>query len=194
MLSRIRKIIEPLTWRIGTWLGGIVPEPNILTLIGLLLSVTVPVLAFYSMFTAGLIVMVASALFDFLDGAVAKALDKRTLFGAFLDSLSDRVSDFCYSVALWFAGVNVLYVMLYIVTAYLISYVRARAEALGVRLEGVGVMERGERVLFLIIIFTIIVITGSPLIPTYILIVTIFLNLITIIQRVYYTYRGLIRK
>jgi len=49
-------------------------------------------------------------------------------------------------------------------------------------------------VLFLIIIFTIIVITGSSLVPTYILIVTIFLNLITIIQRVYYTYRGLIRK
>jgi len=194
MLSRIRRLIEPLTLRIGMWLGSYGAEPNILTLIGLLLSITVPIFVYYSLLTISLILVVLSALFDYLDGAVAKALNKRSSFGAFLDSFSDRVSDFCYSIALWLAGINALYIMIYITTSYLISYIRARAEALGIRLEGVGIMERGERVIITIAVYAVIILTESATIPTYIIVVMIFLNLVTIIQRIYHTYRGLSKK
>lgn len=191
MLSRLRKLIKPLSLRVGTWLGRHGVEPNILTLLGLLMSILVPMTVYYSLLVASLALVVLSAILDYLDGAVAKALNKSSPFGAFLDSFSDRVSDFCYSIALWFVGINALCIMLYIATSYLISYVRARAESLGIKLEGIGIMERGERTLIIIAIFAIIVATKSLVIPTYMIIVVIALNIITIIQRVYYTFRRL---
>ncbi|MCD6428100.1 MAG: CDP-alcohol phosphatidyltransferase family protein [Desulfurococcales archaeon] len=193
MISRLRKLIKPLSLRVGKWLGRHGIEPNVLTSLGLLISILVPVSVYYSLLVVGLALVILSATLDYLDGAVAKALNKSSSLGAFLDSFSDRVSDFCYSIALWLAGIDALYVMLYIATSYLISYVRARAESLGVKLEGVGLMERGERTLVIIVIFIIIAATESLFIPTYIIIGMIALNVITIIQRVYYTFRGLSR-
>jgi CDP-diacylglycerol--glycerol-3-phosphate 3-phosphatidyltransferase len=98
-----------------------------------------------------------TALFDVVDGEVARASGRTSAFGAFLDSTLDRVSD-----AAVFAGLTFFYAthnahasrtmlvvcLLGLVGTMLVSYTRARAESMGLSLK-VGVMQRPERVILL---------------------------------------------
>ena len=92
-----------------------------------------------------------SGLMDMLDGPVARATGRATPLGAFLDSFIDRVSDVFLIVSFVNFGVDWGMVTALVVVSLLTSYTRARAESLGVPLEGVGLIERGERVVALFI-------------------------------------------
>jgi CDP-diacylglycerol---glycerol-3-phosphate 3-phosphatidyltransferase len=128
--------------------------PNMLTVLGLLLSgVTAVVLGGGHMFLGGLMVLVAGAC-DMLDGGLARAKNMQSTFGAFYDSTLDRLSEsiVCFGLAYWFLmqGMHtaVLLVFVVIVGSLLISYARARAEGLGVECK-VGMLARPERVVLL---------------------------------------------
>jgi CDP-diacylglycerol--glycerol-3-phosphate 3-phosphatidyltransferase len=93
---------------------------------------------------------------DSLDGLLARFQNKSSKFGAFLDSCLDRVSDFFYLIGFWVLfrplhqdALSTILVMIAFLLTVLISYVKARAEALGIECR-VGVMERGARVIYLI--------------------------------------------
>src|SRR5215216_4695734 len=98
-----------------------------------------------------------TALFDVLDGTVARRTGRVTTFGAFYDSTLDRVADGAVlgGIAVFFATspvhhspAMVTITLLGIVGTFLVSYTRARAEALGIDAK-VGIMQRPERVVLL---------------------------------------------
>ncbi|MEZ0248751.1 MAG: CDP-alcohol phosphatidyltransferase family protein [Thermoproteus sp.] len=85
---------------------------------------------------------------DVLDGAVARARGTAGRSGALLDSTLDRYTDAL--ILLYFYGeAPPLLIYSSLIGTFLISYVRARAESLGLSMRGVGFMERGERVIYL---------------------------------------------
>ncbi|MEX0768495.1 MAG: CDP-alcohol phosphatidyltransferase family protein [Microthrixaceae bacterium] len=132
----------------------------------------------------GLLLLVLTGIPDLLDGAVAKASGKSSLRGAFFDSVSDRVTD-----GLLFGGITYYLVasdgrpwvvMLPVagyITASIVSYIRAKADALGFDAH-TGIVERAERFVLLAIG---LLFYSNLLIPILVLIVV--LNLITAAQR-----------
>lgn len=132
-------------------------SPNLITTIGTACSVAAGVIfATGHIRTAGLFLGI-TALFDVLDGTVARRTGRSSTFGAFYDSTLDRVADGALLAGLaWFYAVNPLHqnrLMLAITLAglvgtFLISYTRARAESLGIDAK-VGFMQRPERIALL---------------------------------------------
>ncbi|MFB6491003.1 MAG: CDP-alcohol phosphatidyltransferase family protein [Thermoproteus sp. AZ2] len=84
---------------------------------------------------------------DVLDGAVARARGSPTRSGALLDSTLDRAADAV--ILLYFPWRSPALLTAALAGTFLISYVRARAESLGLSMRGVGFMERGERLIYL---------------------------------------------
>ena len=130
--------------------------PNGVTLMGLALSVVSAALIATGFLAVGGAVLLVSATLDMMDGALARLTGTASDAGALLDSVADRVAEAAVLLGvLVFAlarGDTTLAVLvnLAIVTSVLVSYIRARAEGLGVR-ETVGLMTRPERVVVLAI-------------------------------------------
>lgn len=132
-------------------------SPNVITTFGTLCTVVGGVVyASGHIRTAGWIVGL-TALFDVLDGTVARRTGTSTVFGAFYDSTLDRVADGIVLAGIgYFYASSVIYGNMYMVAicflgmigTFLVSYTRARAEALGIDAK-VGVMQRPERVVLL---------------------------------------------
>ncbi len=103
---------------------------------------------------AGLLLYIASALPDLFDGSLAKASGTASRRGAFFDSVGDRVNDtvvlagFAWYVQDRFGGHAALVPLGALGASQLVSYVRAKADALGIDAKS-GLMERGERVVVL---------------------------------------------
>src|SRR5207237_9886813 len=98
----------------------------------------------------GLLLLIVSGALDLFDGAVAKASATATTRGAFFDSVSDRVSDsFVLGGVAWYLPSSrhdhtAVLALAVLAVSFLVSYERARAEALGFEARG-GLMERAER-------------------------------------------------
>ena len=147
------RIIGP----IGDWLVRRRVHPNTITTIGTLCTVIGGIIyATGHIRTAGWFLGL-TALFDVLDGTVARRTGRSTTFGAFYDSTLDRVSDgavlgglvYFYAFSPRYSShVMLVVTLLGLVGAYMTSYTRARAEALGVDAK-VGVLQRPERVTLL---------------------------------------------
>jgi CDP-diacylglycerol--glycerol-3-phosphate 3-phosphatidyltransferase len=131
--------------------------PNALTTSGVLLCGIASVLVLFEgrnellyYWLAALVFVVGSVL-DILDGALARAGGKTTPFGAFLDSTTDRISEgfmltaIAYVLATHHHPVFVAVAMAAVAGSFLVSYTRAKAEALGLRGD-VGIGSRAERV------------------------------------------------
>jgi len=129
-------------------------SPNALTVTGLLISICVAwVLSAGHLFLGGFLVLFSGA-FDLLDGALARASQRSTRFGALLDSTIDRYSEAAHLLGLLAYYINQnsnhesLLVGAALVGSMMTSYVRARAEGLGLKCD-VGVITRPERVILL---------------------------------------------
>jgi CDP-diacylglycerol--glycerol-3-phosphate 3-phosphatidyltransferase len=149
----VEKVIAP-TVR-GLARAGVTPD--MVTIIGTLGAVAGSVLLFGTghLFW-GTVVVTFSVLLDLLDGALARARGGGTVFGAVLDSAGDRVADAAIFGALiwWFSGAGdnrllVLLALLCLVLGVLTSYVKARAEGVGLSCN-VGIVERLERLLLVL--------------------------------------------
>ncbi len=138
-------------------------SPNTLTFIGLLINIVAAIFFGFArasnadrMFLYAGLVIIGAGIFDMVDGRVARQTNQVSVFGAFFDSVIDRYSD----VALFFGllvfyarGNRFFYVVLvaFVMTASLmVSYTRARAEAL-IGSCRVGFMERPERIVLVIL-------------------------------------------
>ncbi len=166
--------------------------PNALTVMGFLVSVAAGVIIALGYFLAGGLVMLFAGAFDLMDGPVARATGKTSRFGGFLDSTLDRLSE-----AAVLAGILAYYaynghtwepLLAYgcFVGSVMVSYLRARAEGLGVKCE-VGIFTRVERV----IVMSIGLVVGQwvdQAIPVMMGIITL-LAFVTVAQRLVHVQR-----
>lgn len=130
---------------------------------------------------------------DALDGTMARLTNSSSKFGGFLDSVIDRFTDATIVGAFiaWaiYAGENTtaLVAMGVLATGFLIPYIRAKAESVGVDCK-VGLMERTERLLLLGII-TLLSALGYPSVIAWGMLVLLLLNTFTIFQRLAHVYQ-----
>jgi len=128
--------------------------PNAISLTGLALNVLAAVLVFEDLYFLGGVAFIAGSVMDTLDGRYSRMSGKGTPFGAFLDSTLDRVSEgiVLAAVAAQFAEAGddfaVAATVIAVLASVMVSYTRARAEALGVKGD-VGIAPRAIRVVIL---------------------------------------------
>ncbi len=178
------RLIEPLVMLLKK-LGA---TPNAITVAGLVFVVIGSYFLYLQEYFLSFIFLLVGALSDAIDGSLARRAGKSSDFGAFLDSLLDRVSDAIPFIAIALSAQDKLLSLLALtslVFSYTVSYSRARAEGLGYELK-VGLFERPERwtILLVGIILQQLLITLS--------IITIG-SLITTLQRAY-TFKKLQRR
>ncbi|MGH9542637.1 MAG: CDP-alcohol phosphatidyltransferase family protein [Terriglobales bacterium] len=162
-------------------------DPNLLTALGLAINVVAAVLFGYGKFWIAGLVIIAAGIFDMVDGRVARATNTASHFGAFFDSVVDRYSDLAlyFGLLVYYASINrFFYVVLVAVVmtgSVMVSYARARAEAIIPKCK-VGFMERPERIVLVIIgaLFNRM---------AAILWVIAVLSNVTVVHRILYTYR-----
>jgi len=174
--------------------------PNAISLTGFALNVVAAVLILEDLFFLGGVAFIAGSLMDMLDGRYSRMSGKGTQFGAFLDSTLDRVEEgvVLAAIAVEFAqrgdDVAVLAVVLTVVFSYMVSYTRARAEALGVECK-VGVASRAVRVVILSI--GLVFAKGAGLGDFELLEPAIYataaLTLFTTLQRIFHVRKQLVR-
>ncbi len=128
--------------------------PNMLTVAGVLGNIAAAVLAASGEFWQAGVVMLAFSALDFLDGALARATGQATPFGSVFDAVLDRVSEAAvlFGLLWWFSDrgdrTEELLIFVAVVGSILVSYVRARAEVIGLKMRE-GVFTRTERVVLL---------------------------------------------
>jgi CDP-diacylglycerol---glycerol-3-phosphate 3-phosphatidyltransferase len=142
--------------RLGGWLAARGVSADAMTLFSVVLAAVSGVSAALGYFTLAAVMVLASGAADALDGAVARAAGTSSRYGALLDSTVDRLSDGLplLGVAIFYAGTGTLAAVpaAAMMAAFLVSYVRARAESLGARLPPLF-MRRTERVVLLVLVF-----------------------------------------
>ncbi len=171
-------------------------SPNFLTFFGLIINTGAAVLFGFAnehnyvrMFLLAALVIIGAGIFDMVDGRVARQTDQVTVFGAFFDSVIDRYSDVAlfFGLLVYYARGNrffyVVLVAFVMITSLMVSYTRARAEAL-IQSCKVGFMERPERIV-LIILGALFAKWGVMAPVLWILAV---LSTITVIHRIRFTY------
>ena len=155
MLSRYKDFMTGWTDPFARLLLRCRLRPNHLTILGLGVSL-LAALAFAegrARWAGGLLIL--AGLFDFFDGSLARLSGQVTPFGAFLDSVIDRYSDLVVLFGILFLFIReartgaILLTMVTLIGTIMVSYTKARAQAIGVACE-VGLMERPERLLCLI--------------------------------------------
>jgi archaetidylinositol phosphate synthase len=136
-------------------------------------------------YTIATIVVLIAGFFDALDGAYARATDRVTELGGFIDSVLDRYSDAVIIVTIIFAGLcNVVWGIVALVGFLLVSYSRARVEAYGVKHFLVGFAERPLRLLLIAI--ALLLQNCYPNIVNYMIIVLAVMTHLTVLQRAIY--------
>jgi CDP-diacylglycerol--glycerol-3-phosphate 3-phosphatidyltransferase len=182
----IAKAIAPL----GRSLAKAGVTPDMVTIAGTI-GATASALVFYTQggFFSGTLLVWAFVMFDMVDGAVARNGGLTTRFGAVLDSSCDRIADAAVfgSLAWWFAQHDhpqlLAAALLCLVLGSLTSYIRARAEGMGMT-ASVGIAERAER---LIIVLIGTGLTGWPFRVPYVQAIALWLlvaaSTITVAQR-----------
>ena len=182
-----RRSLRPVFESIAVFLHRLHLTPNVITMLGLLLSIgTAFLIVTDRILAAGLLYIVAAGS-DAIDGTLARLTDTRSKFGAFWDSTLDRLGESIVVAAIGYraalqgdtAGVVVAFAAL--TASYLVSYTRARAEGLGLQCN-VGIGTRVERFLILVVALLI----GYPV---YGLALIAVLATITVIQRIYSVWR-----
>lgn len=146
---RVTRFLEP----IGKALAAVGMTPAAMTFLGLAVVITGAVLIANGFLKTGATVVAIGSILDGLDGAVARASNKVTARGAFLDASLDRVGEIAAFAGLAVAFVDDARVLLLTVLAVggamLVPYMRARAEAEGFSGKG-GLMGRAERIILFV--------------------------------------------
>jgi archaetidylinositol phosphate synthase len=190
MLNNFRESLKPHLEKLGNGFASTGLSPNFWTGVGLVFAFLAAIaygLNEQMQFAAiiGGILLLVSGFFDVVDGQVARATKKTSKKGGFLDSVFDKIAE----VAI-FLGILVgnfaepFLVFLAITLSLLVSYTRSRAESLGVKLQGIGIGERAERLL-------VIAIIGMVGFMQYAVIIVIIIAAVTFIQRIIVTAKNM---
>jgi CDP-diacylglycerol---glycerol-3-phosphate 3-phosphatidyltransferase len=172
--------------------------PNAISIAGLIGNIVAAVLVSQRYFFLGGIAFILGSVMDTLDGRYSRMSGKGTPFGAFLDSTLDRVEEgiVLIAVAAWFADIGRNFAVAAVVAAVLfslmVSYTRARAEALGVECK-VGIASRPVRVVILSagLLFAKIVTIDDKSLLEWAVYALALLTIVTTLQRVAHVRREL---
>ncbi|MGI8597298.1 MAG: CDP-alcohol phosphatidyltransferase family protein [Thermoleophilaceae bacterium] len=171
--------------------------PNAISLTGLVLNVVAAVLIFAELFVLGGLAFIVGSLMDTFDGRYSRMSGKGSQFGAFLDSTLDRVEEgiVLTAVAAYFASrgdeLAAGAVVVVVIGSFMVSYTRARAEALGIECK-VGIATRPVRVVILSVglVFATVFATGAGLLAAGLLEPAVYLLAVlctvTVLQRVFH--------
>jgi CDP-diacylglycerol--glycerol-3-phosphate 3-phosphatidyltransferase len=166
--------------------------PNAISLTGLALCVVAAALVWQEYFLLGGIAFIVGSVCDTLDGRYSRMSGKGTSFGAFLDSTLDRIEEgiVLTAVAVHFSAdgndLAVAAVVVAVLASLMVSYTRARAEALGVECK-VGIADRAVRV---VILSVGLVFAGLDLLAPAVYVLA-GLSTITVFQRIWHVRREL---
>ncbi len=180
------------------WLVNKKVHPNTITNFGFLSTVAAGVL-FHSdhVRSAGFFVLLGG-LFDIFDGRVARVSGRATVFGSFYDSVLDRISEVVVFIGLlslynqyqsdWSDVWMIYAIMLAMAGSLMVSYTRAKAEALGLDCS-VGFMQRAERVVLLGLGSVLFGLMWNGLVLSIIIVITAITTNVTALQRIVWVYR-----
>ena len=185
--NRLRSLLDPVV----TFLSYLGVTPLSVTIVGIILSLIGAVFVTRGALFWGGIILIISGLCDTIDGSLARRTGTETTFGAFIDSTSDRVTELAYygALILYFLrgdtanSVMIFFLLIALAGSFLTSYVRARAEGLGLECK-VGWLERPERVAIL----AVGLLLGRVVLIALIVLLAV-LTVFTFIQRVLYVRR-----
>ena len=188
LLNNLRDSLQPHLEKIGSSFASTGISPNGWSCIGL-------AFAFASAFIYGMnmefaliiggVVLLVSGFFDIVDGQVARVSQKITKSGGFLDSVFDKIAEVAIFLGILVGGFAEPYLVFLAITfSLLVSYTRSKAESLGIKLQGIGIGERAERLL-------VIAIIGIIGFMEYAVIIVIIIAGITFIQRIIVTVKAL---
>ena len=190
-MASLAEIRRSIASRITNPIVGILSRsrinPNALTFINLALNIVAAYLVASSHFILGGVLVLASGLFDLLDGALARLTGQTTSFGAILDSTVDRISEAAIlcGLLIWYipkeAEIEIVLIFAVLIGSFLISYIRARAEGLGLQCQ-VGLFTRAERV----IVLSIGLLVNQVFIA--LCVIAVF-SYITVVQRLLYLWK-----
>jgi len=188
VLNNLRDSIQPHLEKIGKGFASTGISPNGWSCIGLTFAFASAFIygwnVEFSLIIGGMVLLVAG-FFDIVDGQVARVSQKVTRTGGFLDSVFDKIAEVAVFLGILIGGFAEPYlVFLAITLSLLVSYTRSRAESLGVKLQGIGIGERAERLL-------VIAIIGIIGFMEYAIIIVIIIAGITLIQRIVVTVKAL---
>lgn len=202
LFGQIRELYEvrgrALTKNIaGKMLGGSKVNPNLVTVLGTIGNLLAAWIIYEGHFLLGAVVFLLGSLLDAMDGAVARVTGQTSKFGAFLDSTLDRISEglVLTGLGLYFAGQDQILAVaacfVALAGSYLVSYTRARAEAIGVECKG-GLASRVERVVLLAI--GLAVAHWEPRAIELVVIILAAMSSITVAQRVFHVRSALLQQ
>jgi CDP-diacylglycerol--glycerol-3-phosphate 3-phosphatidyltransferase len=183
-----KSIAEVVTRPVVTLLTKTGATPNMVTWFGFVLILAATVLAGMGHLLAAGCVVLVSGFFDIIDGALARGTNQVTHFGSVLDSTLDRVSEavillgisafYLFNPVAHFEWI-VLLIGVAILGSFLVSYVRARAEGIGLDCQ-VGIFTRTERV---IILALGLLFSSIDMLLIIVLAIIAVMSLVTVVQR-----------
>lgn len=189
VLNRLRDRLLPYTEGLGRIFARTGMSANFWTSMGLATAFVAAILygsvTEYAYVLGGIMLLI-SGFFDLIDGQVARVTGKVSRSGAFLDSMFDKIAEVAVFAGLASGGlVSPDLALLAIGLSLLVSYARAKADAMLINIRGYGIGERAER---LLVIAVIGMIPGMMTLAVFIVIV---ISAITVAQRILYIYRHL---
>ncbi len=189
MLYKKRDLFNKLSEVLGKSFSKLCPYPNLWTVF----AVFPALLTFYFLlnqrFLLAAVSFIVTATVDLIDGAVARKTHRVTIFGAYLDTVADRFTEFIVLAGLYFVNYpdfifsTKIWVFLLLFGSIMTTYVKAAAFEKKVVKDEIrgGILERGERMimLFLIIFFSMFNLDYSAVL----LAITAIASLFTVLQR-----------
>lgn len=188
LTDRVRQWSQGFVNPIARFVGWTGISPDGVTLVGFLLMVVVGVLLSLGYLQLAGLLLILAGIFDAIDGALARLLNRVTRFGAFLDSTMDRFSEAAVFLGILIhcqsqgAGIEVILTYIAIVGSLMVSYTRARAEGIDVPIRG-GFLTRLERMAILVVLLLLNQLTLA-------LWVLAPLTNFTAVQRIWLTWRA----
>ena len=188
MLNNLREVLRPTLEKIGKGFASTGLSPNFWTVVGLvfaLMSAFVYGVGIEYGLVIGGVLLLVSGFFDMVDGQVARAMGKMSKKGGYLDSMFDKIAETAIFLGILIGGYAEPYLVLLAITlSLLVSYARAKSDSLNIKLQGVGIGERAERLL-------VIAIIGIIGFMDFAVLIVVIIAAITLVQRMLFTAKNI---
>ena len=190
VLNNLRDALKPTLEKIGRGFASTGLSPNFWTAVSLAFALVAA--AIYALDGAvefglilGGVLLLISGFFDMVDGQVARVTGKTSPKGSYLDSMFDKIAEVAIFLGILIGGYAEPYLVLLAITlSLLVSYARAKSELIHIKLQGIGIGERAERLL-------VIAIVGIAGFMDYAIIIVVIIAGITLVQRMIYTVKSI---